>query len=225
MKRWAGVCTFLGSNVNPSRPESVLSQPAAIERVRDLAILHEPRPYPLAAQVLGAQERDPEIDADDARIHPAAGRMEGVREAVAAVDLVAEAAPHLAERGHGAVWREHQRSRRGRGHHAAVDRGIPRRTAPRDVALLAVGRRDPPDVVAVSGKLLRQAETERLVRAGGDNRILEPVDGFWSKPRGSSCFRLYLVASAKIDPGVRILVHEERIGAADVGEPLENHPR
>src|SRR6185503_6585618 len=101
MKRWAGVCTFLGSNVNPSRPESVLSQPAAIERVRDLAILHEPRPDPLAAQVLGAQQRDPEIDADDVRIHPAAGRMEGVREAVAAVDLVAEAAAHLAERRHG----------------------------------------------------------------------------------------------------------------------------
>ena len=41
--------------------------PPTVERVDDidLTILHEPRPHPPAAQVLGAQQRDPEIDGDD----------------------------------------------------------------------------------------------------------------------------------------------------------------
>ena len=77
--------------------------------------------------------------------------MERVGEAVAPVDAVAEPA-RASSRSAGTrdVGREHQRSG-GRGRNdGAVDRRVPRRAAPGDVALAAVGRRDAPDVCRYS---------------------------------------------------------------------------
>ena len=66
-------------------------QPRALHRRWNLRVAHEPLPDAARAQVLGAEQRDADVDADDVGVHPAVGRMEGVGEAVAAVDAIAEA--------------------------------------------------------------------------------------------------------------------------------------
>src|SRR5262249_6890091 len=85
-----------------SRPGTVRSwrslHAGAIERARNLGILHEPCPDPSGPEVLCAQQRDADVDADHVRVHPAVRRMEGVGKAVAPVDSVAVAALHFAER-------------------------------------------------------------------------------------------------------------------------------
>ena len=53
---------------------------------------------------------------------------------------------------------------------------MPRRTAPRHVALRAVGRGDPPHVVRVSRKLPCKAQAERLVGQRRGYGVLPPVD-------------------------------------------------
>ena len=60
----------------------------------DLTILHEPAPDVSRAHVFGAQEDDARVDADDVRVGPAGLGVEGVDEAVAAVDFGAVTIVH-----------------------------------------------------------------------------------------------------------------------------------
>ena len=79
-----------------------------LQRARDFRILHEPRPDAAAAQVLGAQQRDAEIDADDIGIDPAARRVKRIGEAIPAIDAIAEPLAHLANSGQRDIRRQHQ---------------------------------------------------------------------------------------------------------------------
>ena len=161
------------------------------------------------------KQRDAHIDANHVRVDPAIRRVERVGKPVPSVDPIAEPAAHLAHGGHRDVGSQHQRARGGGGYDRAVDARITRRPTPGDVAFPAVRGRDAPDVLRVPGKLLRQAQTEGLVRAGGRNRVLPPI----------RIRRLAFMPAAEIHPGVSVLMHEEGRRSADIRVGLERDNR
>ena len=97
----------------------------------------------------------------------------------------------------------------------AVDRLMARRTAPGDVALLAVGGGDAPDVVGVAGELASRG-SDRTPCARGSPSPSSRTSRYWSsrsrRPRKST-------------QACEILVHEQRIRRADEGVLLELHDR
>src|SRR5262245_36637250 len=90
-----------------------------------------------------------------------------------------------------------------------------RRPSPRDIALCAVRSRNAPDVSRITRKFFGQIETELAMGARGDYRILEIID----------LRRFLFTTSAKIDPGVRVLVDEKwrvvaQVFVFAVGDPF-----
>ena len=97
----------------------------------------------------------------------------------------------------------------------AVEIGSARRSSPSHIALAAVRRRHAPDVLGVSRELLPKPQQKRLLRVGRHDRILKPV----------RMRRLALTTSTKIDPRMRVLVHEQRWRTSDIGELVESDHR
>jgi hypothetical protein len=185
---------------------SAKSQSDPIERARDLAVLHEPAPNISAAHVLRAQQNDSRVNADYVRIDPIGLRIEGVDKAILPIDPRAILLVHRPQRRLSELRREHQRTTRRRRYDGAIDIGIAWWPAPRQVTLRTVGRSNAPDVRAKSRELVRQVHAKGAMRERRLNRVLKIVDAVASD----------LPAIAIVDPGVRILMHEQR--HADRGE-------
>src|SRR6185503_18995609 len=97
-----------------------------------------------------------------------------------------------------------KRTSRGAGHDCAIQRTQRGWTSPRGIATLIVGRRYAPVVLVIP---LGIREAERLMSLGGGDGILEVV-------------RPVVALVAEVEPCLRVLVGEEWIVAADVGEAL-----
>ena len=82
-------------------------KPDAIHGERDLAVFHEPAPDVAGAGVFGAEEDDADVDADHVGIDPAGLGVEGVDEAVLAVDLFAVLVVHGLQSSGGEFGCEH----------------------------------------------------------------------------------------------------------------------
>src|SRR5262245_14284196 len=158
----------------------------------DLSVSHEPAPDVPAAQILGAEKSDANVDADYVGIDPAGGRIESVGETVAAIYFFSEFLFHLAQCGQCDVRREHQRSARRARHDRPVNRALARRPAPGMITTLRVRSRDAPHVLRVARKFFRQIEAECTMRARGNHGVFKIIDS-----RG-----LAFAPPPKIHPGV-----------------------
>src|SRR5262245_13098562 len=197
----------IGLLIEPrSLPLAVLIRLYAVFGFANFGVSHEPAPDVSAAQVLGAEQGDADVNADHVGIDPAGGRVEGVGETISAVNLLSEFLFHLAQGGQRDFRREHQRSARGAGHDRPVNRPLSRRPAPGVIAMLCVGSRDAPNVLRVARKLFRQVLAESPMRARGDHGVFEIIDSR----------RLAFMPSPKIHPGMRVLVNEERRWRAQI---------
>ena len=67
----------------------VFHKPDPLHRQGDLAVEHEPAPDVAGAHVFGAQKDDAGVDSDDVGVDPAGFGIEGVDEAVLAINLCA----------------------------------------------------------------------------------------------------------------------------------------
>jgi len=76
--------------------------------VGDGGVGHEPAPDISGQQILGAEQGDADIDADDIGIEPFLGGIECIHKSILAIDVVFEMIAHGAQRGDGDIWREHQ---------------------------------------------------------------------------------------------------------------------
>ena len=176
--------------------------------------MHEPAPDIAAAQVLGAQQSDSYIDADDIRVHPAVVRVEGVRKTIAAIDALAEFVFHCSQCGQADLRREHQRAGSSARHHRAVNGRVARRAAPRHITFGAIARRDAPDDARIAGKLFRQFHAEQTMRPRRLHRVLKVI----------YARRLAVAPPTIINPGVRVLMDEQRRGARRITVAFEGNP-
>ena len=135
-----------------------------------LRIRHEPFPHVTSAQVLGAQECDPRIDADHIVSLPTRVRVEDVNKTIASIDLGSKTGFDGVQRRQADVRSDHQGTCGGTGDDRPVPAAGARWAAPRLITTQAVGTRDAPDVGRVRGKLTGEIHAERTVRAGGRRR-------------------------------------------------------
>src|SRR6185295_11568127 len=168
------------------------------EYSQDLPILHEPAPDVSGAHVFGAQKNYAGVDSNYVGVGPGGLRVEGVDEAVFAVDFRAVLIKHRLQGAGGEVGSEHQGAAGGGGDDGAVDVGVARWATPGEIAFGAVRGSDAPDVWSKCRKLVREIYAEGTMREGGGDGVLEVVDAIASR----------LAPIAIVDPGVRVLVHE-----------------
>src|SRR5439155_1016560 len=81
----------------------------------------KPAPDTAAAEVLGAEQSNADVDSNHVRVDPTRVRVEGVCESVASVDALAELRLHGPQRPERDVRREHQRAAGSARDHGAVD--------------------------------------------------------------------------------------------------------
>ena len=112
----------------------------------DLTILHEPAPDVSRAHVFGAQEDDAGVDADDVGVGPGGLGVEGVDEAVLAVDFWAVPGVHRFKSASGEFGGEHQGATGRGGDDGAVDVRVAWWTTPGEITFRAVGCSNAPDV-------------------------------------------------------------------------------
>src|SRR5262245_25734345 len=96
----------------------------AVFGLANFGVSHEPAPDVSAAQVLGAEQGNANINADHVGIDPAGGRVESVGETITAINLLPEFLFHLAQGGQCDVRREHQRPARRAGPDRPVNRPL-----------------------------------------------------------------------------------------------------
>src|SRR5439155_18036340 len=103
----------------------------------------------------------------------------------------------------GLARKKRQRASGSARHQCAVNGRMPRWTAPRDVTFGRIAGRDAPQVLPVIRKFVLQINAKLSMRARSRDGILEII-------------RVVVALAAKIEPRVRVLMHEERRSIADV---------
>ena len=174
----------------------------------DFRVAGEGVPDEAGAEVFGHEEADAEIDAEDVGVVVVGLGMEGVAEAVAAAGFVAVVGFERALDAQAGFGEEGERAGRGVGDYGAVDAAEAAACAvgasPGGVAVGGVGGADAP---VVGGVGLAEGETEGFVGAGGGDGVGEVVG-------------VAVALVAEVVPGVAVLVGEEGVVAADVGEAV-----
>ncbi len=108
---------------------------------------------------------------------------------------------------HRRLGQEWQRACRGTGHDGAVNGPHGRRTTPDDVTIFRVRGGYSPQIVTIAGELASQLQTETAMDIGSDRRVVKIV-------------RILVFLAAKIEPGLRILVHKKRRERTDVAKAI-----
>src|SRR6266498_4679843 len=98
-------------------------------------VFHECLPDESAARVLGHEQGNAQVDADDVGIEPVRSRVEGVDKTVTFPGLAAEAFPHGPQGAKAFLRQEGDRAAGRAGHDRAVQQALLRGTAPGEVTL------------------------------------------------------------------------------------------
>ena len=114
----------------------------------------------------------------------------------------------VAKHAHNRARQKRDGARRRAGHDSAIDRSGGWRPTPYFVAVFGIGSGNAPQIVTVIRKFAGQTYTKTPVYVRSKNRILKIIG-------------VLVALSAKIEPGLGILVNEERRVGADVTNGVE----
>ena len=174
----------------------------------DFFVFHEGFPDETCADIFGHQQGDAGINGDDVVIVPVGGGIEAVHEAIAAPAFFVIVLAHGPEDAHGVLGEKWKRAGDGARDEGAVDGTHARRATPNFVAFGGIGCRDAPETFAHVGVLIFEADAEEAMSFGGDDGIGEIIG-------------IAIFLAVEIEPGVGILVDENRGKRANVVELLE----
>ncbi len=198
----------LGSSTWLRRGVQVEWKPARLHGQGDFGVAGEGFPDEAGAEIFCHEDADAEVDAEDVGIVPVGLGVEGVAEAVAALGLVAVVGFEGALDAEAGFGEEGKRAGGGVGNDGAVDGAeavaVGVGATPGGVAVDVVGGADAPVVGRVG---LAEGEAEGFVGAGGGDGVGEVVG-------------VAVALVAEVEPGVAVLVGEDGVVAADVGEAV-----
>src|SRR5437016_978588 len=119
-------------------------------------VLHELLPHEAAAMIFRHQHGDAEVEAEHVAVVPVRKRIERIAETVLRPNFFAIRPAKIAQHADAVVEEKRERTARGAGNDAAIDRtnraALRVRAAPRRVPLSVIGRADAPKISAVVGK-------------------------------------------------------------------------
>ena len=172
-----------------------------------LVILHERIPDKTGALVLGHQHGNSEIDPEHISVVPVGQRIEGIDEPVPSPGLGIPF-PNRAQHLHTIGIKKRQRAARCTRNDAAIELADPRRSSPGLISRSRVRSSNPPEMVAVVGKLLAQRKAELFMRRRCLHRVLKIVG-------------VGVALAAEIEPGLRVLMREQRVVPRNIFQILE----
>lgn len=168
-------------------------------------IFHERIPNKAGTKIFGHEHADSRIDGDDFSVIPVFERIKRILKRVPLPEPFAIAAAHGVKHEERLAREEWQRTGGGARNERAVNRADRRRATPPGVAVHGIRSGDAPRIVGKIGKPRMQVDTEEAVRLRRENGIFEVVG-------------VMVALAAKVEPGMRILVNEERCIRADIAQ-------
>src|SRR5258705_2369845 len=181
---------------------SIAPKADALHCALNFGIFHKRAPDKSTPEVLGHEHRDANIDSDDIRRIPLGLGIKRINKAMAIPTALAITRAHRAQDLNRIVRQKRQRTCRGAGHERAVDAAMFGWSAPGTIAFGGVRSGDAPHVLGEMRVALAQVEAELLVGPRRHYRVIKIV-------------RVLVAATAKIEPGVRVLMDEQWVFGTD----------
>src|SRR5215472_2911759 len=184
----------------------------ALHAARGLGVLHKDFPKIARAGILSHQHGDSGVDSDDIAVVPILQRVQRIHEAITAPGLPIPMAD-VSNHAHTFLRKERDRSAGSGRSYGSVNRSQSGRTTPDDIATHGIGGSDSPEIRAVIRKLLGQLHAEAAMDFGGNDRVLEVI-------------RVAVALATEIEPGLRVLMYEQRRERANETNSLvvEDYP-